>query len=467
MPVHPLTTALLVAASFHADTTRHELRYEQPAEHFEETLLLGNGRVGASVFGGVGTERIYLNDATLWTGGPVNPRMNPEAFEHLPAVREALDAGDWRGADSLVRQLQGSFSQSYAPLGTLFLDMDHGPDGGEVEDYVRTLDLASATATIEYGAGGVRYRRQAFVSHPDRIMAVRLVASEPGTLEFQVRFESLLRYQVDAEGRRLSVRGEAPVHAEPSYRGDVPDAIVYEDGRGTRFAVLVRIADTDGTVIASGDVLALENASYATLLVSVATSFNGFDREPGTDGLDEVAIAREQLSRAADHDFETLRERHTADFSSFFDRVALDLGPDPVPGLATDERLRRYTDGAADPYLESLYFQFGRYLLDQQLPHAPGARQPAGDLEPAPASSVEQQLHHEHQRRDELLAGRGDQPVRDARAASRIHREPGGDRERFRGDVLGHSRVGGQPQQRHMGDVEPGRRLRGGAPGVG
>ena len=109
--------------------------------------------------------------------------------------------------------------------------------------------------------------------------------------------------------------------------------------------------------------LALEGASYATLLVSVSTSFNGFDREPGTDGLDEVGIAREQLSTAADRDFQSLLDRHTSDFGSFFDRVALDLGPDPVPGLATDERLRRYTEGAADPYLEALYFQFGRYLL--------------------------------------------------------------------------------------------------------
>ncbi|MCK5489919.1 MAG: glycoside hydrolase N-terminal domain-containing protein, partial [Gemmatimonadetes bacterium] len=108
MLVHPLITAVLLAASVSADTTRHELRYAQPTEHFEETLLLGNGRVGASVFGGVETERIYLNDATLWSGGPVDPRMNPQAFEHLPAVREALAAGDWESADRLVRQLQGS-----------------------------------------------------------------------------------------------------------------------------------------------------------------------------------------------------------------------------------------------------------------------------------------------------------------------------------------------------------------------
>jgi alpha-L-fucosidase 2 len=312
------------------------------------------------VFGGVATERIYLNDATLWSGGPVDPRMNPRAFEHLPAVRAALAAGDWESAEQLVRRLQGSFSQSYAPLGTLFMDMGHGV---EAQDYSRTLDLGSATATIEYRAGGVRYERQTFVSHPDRIMVIRLSASEPGMLGFRVRFESLLRYRVAADGVTLTALGEAPVHAEPNYRGDIPDAVIYDDGRGTRFAVLARIVDTDGTVTGSGDVLALEGASHATLLVSVSTSFNGFDREPGLDGLDELAIARDQLSTAADRDFESLLDRHTSDFASFFGRVALDLGPDPVPGLATDERLRRYAEGAADPYLEALYFQFGRYLL--------------------------------------------------------------------------------------------------------
>ncbi|MGB5674577.1 MAG: glycoside hydrolase family 95 protein, partial [Gemmatimonadota bacterium] len=270
--MHPLTTALLLAATLHADTTRYELRYDQAAEHFEETLLLGNGRVGASVFGGIATEQIYLNDATLWSGRPVDARMNPSAFEHLPAVRAALAAGDWRGADSLVRRLQGSFSQSYAPLGTLFMDMGHG---AEAEDYARTLDLGSATARIGYRAGGVRYERQAFVSHPDRIMAIRMTAGEPGALAFRVRFESLLRYGVAAEGGTLTALGEAPVHAEPSYRGDMPDAIVYEEGRGTRFAVLARIVDTDGTVTDDGDVLALDGASHATLLVSVSTSFNG------------------------------------------------------------------------------------------------------------------------------------------------------------------------------------------------
>ena len=109
--------------------------------------------------------------------------------------------------------------------------------------------------------------------------------------------------------------------------------------------------------------IALSGASHATLLVSISTSFNGFDREPGLDGLDEMQIARDQLHAAGTRTFDSLRERHVGDFGSYFNRVAIDVGEDPVPGLATDERLRRYTEGAPDPYLEALYFQFGRYLL--------------------------------------------------------------------------------------------------------
>ena len=347
-------------AIFRDPSPSYELRYEQPAEYFEETLLLGNGRVGASLFGGAASERVYLNDATLWSGGPVDAHMNPRAFEHLPEVREALAAGDWPAADRLVRQLQGSFSESYAPLGTLLLEMSHG---GEATDYVRTLDLGSATATVDYQVGDTRYKRQAFVSHPDRVLAIHLSADKAERLGFQVGFESLLPHRVLLEDGTLSAMGEAPIHAEPNYRGDIPDPIVYEDGHGTRFAVLMRVVETDGTVTEAKGTLAVANASWATLLVSVSTSFNGFDREPGLDGLDEIRIAQAQLNQATTRDFQTLHVRHMRDFGTYFHRVSLDLGPDPSPGLTTDERLRRYSDGAHDPYLEALYFQFGRYLL--------------------------------------------------------------------------------------------------------
>jgi alpha-L-fucosidase 2 len=337
-----------------------QLRYERPGEIFEETLLLGNGRVGAALFGGIGEERIFLNDATLWAGGPVDPDINAAASRHLPAVREALARGDWAQADQLVRELQGKFSESYAPLGTLRMEMHHGSQAG---DYARTLELAKATATVAYEMDGVRFRRDAFVSHPDGVMVMRLTASEEGALGFTLRFESLLRYGVHTQDGVLFGTGEAPVHAEPNYRGDIPNPIVYEDGKGTRFAALARIVDTDGVVEASGGTLSLRGASRATLLVSVATSFNGFDREPGTDGLDEVGMALERLEAASNRSYPNLHGRHTRDFEGFFHRVQLELGQDPVPGMSTDERLIRYAQGAPDPYLETLYFQFGRYLL--------------------------------------------------------------------------------------------------------
>jgi alpha-L-fucosidase 2 len=336
------------------------LRYDEPADFFEETLLLGNGRVGAAVFGGVTTERIHLNDATLWAGRPVDPHMAPEAHEHLPEVRAALAAEDWELADRLVRQLQGSFSESFAPLGTLLLEMDHP---SEVVRYERMLDLETATATTAYEVAGTRFRRRALISHPDRIMAIHLEAAGADSLTLEIGFESQLLVDVSVENETLVASGEAPVYAEPNYRGDIPDPVVYEEGKGTRFAVLVRVTETDGAVSGTGGVLTLSGASKATVLVSVATSFNGFDVEPGLNGLDEDQIARDQLNAAAARDFETLHQRHSQDFGGYFHRVKLDLGEDPAPGLTTDERLIRYSEGASDPYLEALYFQFGRYLL--------------------------------------------------------------------------------------------------------
>lgn len=344
----------------HAGQDELQLIYEQPGEYFEETLLLGNGRVGAAVLGAVERERIYLNDTTLWAGRPVDPRMSPDAHERLPEVRAALKGGDWSLADRLVRQLQGKFSQSYAPLGTLVLETGHV---GKTGSYERYLDLRTAIATVSYEHGGTRYEREAFVSYPDRIMVIRMSASEEEKLSFRLRFESLLRFRVSSENETLVARGEAPVHAEPSYRQEIENPIVYEPGRGTRFAVMMRIVETDGRIAQTGGTLALSGASQATVLVSVATSFNGFDREPGLDGVDELELATRQLEKAAACSFDVLKQRHEEDHSRFFDRVDVDLGPDPVPDMATDDRLRRYTTGKPDPHLEELYFQFGRYLL--------------------------------------------------------------------------------------------------------
>ncbi len=338
-----------------------QLRFNQPATLFEEAMPLGNGRIGATVYGGVGTERILLNEETLWAGGPVDPNMTPEAYKNLPAIRAALFDENYRLADSLVRSLQGSFSQSYAPLGDLYLDFNHGEK--TPENYRRTLDIQNAVATVEYKIGETTYRRESFVSHPAQLLVVKLSATGKNKLNFSIRAGSKLQFGVKSSSPDLQLSGFAPIHAEPSYRGDMPMPVVYDEKNSMRFHAAARVAQTDGKVTAMGSYVQVKDATEALLLVSLATSFNGFDKNPGTEGRDEAAIAQQHLDAAAGQSFEDLKNSHTADFRQYFDRVSLDLGETAAASLPTPERLQRFAAGEQDNSLAALYFQFGRYLL--------------------------------------------------------------------------------------------------------
>jgi len=336
------------------------LWYNQPAAYFEESLPLGNGCIGATVYGGVKTERIGLNEATLWAGGPVDTYMNPEAHKHLPAVRKAIFDGDYKKADRLVRKIQGAFSESYAPLGDLYIDMGH--DSIDTA-YRRELDIRKAVATTRYTVGGVAFKREVLVSHPDRVLAIRLTAGEKGALSFALRSTSQLRYTVSAEGDRLIMDGVAPVHAEPNYRGDMDNAIVYDEKNGMRFRVIVQVTETDGTVVSDGEAVRVSDATEAVLRVAIATSFNGFDKNPGTEGKDEKALAEGDLKAAGHQSYATIKKHHISDFRALFNRVKLDLRAAGGQYLPTDVRLKRYSKGEEDRDLEALYFQYGRYLM--------------------------------------------------------------------------------------------------------
>ena len=171
------------------------LWYDKAASAFEEALPLGNGRTGAMVFGGPASDRFLLNDSTLWTGRPIDPAVNPDAINWLPKVREALFRGDYKAADTLTRKIQGKFSQSYAPLGDLFIDAP-GIAPEQVTGYRRELDLVTAVARTTFTAGGTTIAREAFVSYPDKLLVIRLSASAPGRLAFALRFTSQLRHEV-------------------------------------------------------------------------------------------------------------------------------------------------------------------------------------------------------------------------------------------------------------------------------
>lgn len=336
------------------------LWYDQPAKYFEESLVLGNGKMGASLFSGVSSEKIILNDATFWSGGPVNANMNPEAWKNLPAIREALKNENYKLADSLQRKLQGTFSESFAPLGNLYIDFK---TRGDSSNYTRELNIGEAIHKVKYNIGDVSYTRESFISFPDQVMVIKLTSSKKGALSFNIRFDSQMKYQVAVENSVLKAKGYAPVKAVPSYLGNVPNAVAFEENKGTRFCTLVKVNNKDGKVISSGTNLSVEEATEAVIFLSVATSFNGFDKDPATQGADADKLAAAQLDKASPKSFQQLKSAHLVDYQRFFSRVSLNLGNSDAPDLPTDKRLKRYAEGKEDKNLEILYFQFGRYLL--------------------------------------------------------------------------------------------------------
>ena len=353
-----------------------ELWYRMPGTCFEESLVLGNGTLGASVFGGTSTEKIILNDATFWSGEPVDPKDYLEMHKNLSSVREALVREDYMLADQLIRKMQGRFTESYCCPGSLLIDFHQDSTAGhEIRNYTRSLDLKEAVSRIAYEAGGVKYSREYFVSHPDKVLVIRLSADRKGALDFTLRFESPTKCKTEARGATLLAKGYAPYHVDPPFLKDVPDPIRFDPARGTRFTAMARIQADDGSVTSSGDSVTLSGGTEALIVVSMATSFNGFDRNPATEGRPDGKIAEENLTRAMGKTYDQLRRDHIADYAQFYNRVHLDLGGsnDADEELPTDERLKRYTKGATDKGLEALYFNFGRYLLisSSRTPGAP------------------------------------------------------------------------------------------------
>lgn len=350
---------LILTAGIYAQSDQ-KLWYDRPANYFEETLVLGNGKAGATVFGKTQNEIIYLNDITLWSGEPVNTYMNPEAYKNLPAIRDALRQEDYALADRLHRKLQGRFSQSYAPLGTLNIRFDHD---SLVSDYYRELDLKRAVSVVKYKVNGVNYTREYFVSAPDQVIVIRVKADRKEALGFSLNFKSQLNHEVNIKRKVLNARGAAPVHADPSYRRNADDPVRFDSEKGTRFSSQISIENNDGRLVQTSNSIGVENATEATIIVSLATSFNGFDKNPATEGLNDQKIAAGQLKKAAKMNFQKLLSRHISDYQHFYNRVQLNLGSSNAPELPTNERLKRYALGKGDKKLEELYFNYGRYLL--------------------------------------------------------------------------------------------------------
>jgi len=346
------------------------LVYDRPAETWLEALPLGNGRIGAMCFGGVGRDRIGLNDETLWSGSPETGRslstpLGATGAEAVKAVRAALRVGDIRRAHELACGFHSGYSQAYLPLGDLLLDVSVGgsaPVAGEVAQYSRTLDLDAAVAITRYEFGGVSVRQEAFVSAPDGVLVLRLTASEP-QLALTCRLTSKLQSRAHAVQGGLGLFLQAPADVAPPHR-NVPQPIRYSDGadRGMAAAIALR-ASSDGEIRATASELVVDDATEIVLVLSTATGYDGPSTAP-TRTADECWVAADQTVLAAlDRDYAVLRADHQQDHRRLFRRSSLELtGLAEESQLPTDQRVARAVD-TDDPALAALVFNYGRYLM--------------------------------------------------------------------------------------------------------
>ncbi|MBZ5858784.1 glycoside hydrolase family 95 protein [Flavihumibacter profundi] len=348
-----------------------KLWYKKPASQWVEALAVGNGRIGGMVYGGTSEELIQLNESTLYSGGPVKKNINPSAAAYLPMVRKALlEDNNLQAADSLTRKLQGLFTESYLPMGDLVIRQNFG--GMKPTKYYRDLNLNNAIATTKFTVNGVDFRREVFINAPANVLVVRISSNRKGSLTLDLSARSQLRYSIAAEGgNQLVVSGKAPAHVDPSYFNPPGEEHVnYTVGAGCnsmRFQYRIKAISKDGKIQTDTSGIHIINASEVIVFLSAATSFNGFDHCPDTQGKDEKQLSAGYLQNAIQKTYARLLEEHIADYQHYFNRVGFQLKDTMATNsnaqLPSDERLREYSKGGYDPALETLYFQFGRYLL--------------------------------------------------------------------------------------------------------
>ena len=366
---HKLILAFTVLPLLSIAQQGNKLWYKQPAKVWTEALPVGNGRLGAMVFGRVDKELIQLNEGTLWSGGPVKHNVNPNAFSYLQQTREALlKEENYTKAAALTRKMQGVYSESFEPLGDVTIEQKFM--AATPTSYYRELDIQDAVTTTRFTIDGTEFTRQLFVSASDQVIVMHFIANITGQLNFKVATQSLLKYNnEDISENEIAMKGRAPWHIDPSYVKYNKQPLIYQDSltgkQGMRYVLLVK-AIGNGSITTDTSGITVKNGSDVTLFFSAATSFNGFDKSPDKEGKDEVKIASQYLNAATKKDWSALFSAHLIDYHKYYDRVSFNLAPptdNSNAALPTNERLIGYTNGAKDPGLEMLYYNYGRYLL--------------------------------------------------------------------------------------------------------
>ncbi|KOS05848.1 glycoside hydrolase [Flavobacterium akiainvivens] len=327
-----------------------ELWYSKPASQWEETLPLGNGRLGMTPDSGINTEKVVLNDITLWSGSPQDAN-NYEASKYLPQIRQLLLQGKNKEAEELINQnfvCKGPGSGSgdganvqfgcYQVLGNLTLNFDYKHDM-QVSNYRRSLDISTATATARFDMGGITYTREYLTSFDDDVAIIKLTASKKGALNFSVGLDRPECFETYNEDNSIAMKGQ------------LNNGI---DGKGMRYKVRVRAQLTDGKLTGANRELRIEGATEVILFISAGTDFKDQDFEKTVDKL---------LANAMKKKFAKQKENHIKNFQKLFSRVSVNLGGNTKQNLPTNERLDAYMKNPdADNALAVLFYQYGRYL---------------------------------------------------------------------------------------------------------
>jgi alpha-L-fucosidase 2 len=362
-----LTVFMLDDANATVNQDSLKLWYNKPAVKWTEALPVGNGHVGAMIFGDPREELLQLNEATFWSGGPIKRNINPNAPKALADTRKALfEKEDYAEANKQVARMQGVYTQSYLPLADLKLKQDIGSTN--YEGYSRDLSLDNSLASVGFSAGGVKYKREIMASFPGKVIVLRLTADKPGMISFKAGLNSQVKYSVMPMGNDgLLLKAKAPSQVDPNYVSYNKEPVKYEhdDCLGMRAAVQLKVIANGGTVTANGSELSVSSANEVILLIGAATSFNGFDKCPEKDGKDELDLVAAQLKGTQNKTWTKLYNEHLEDYRSLFSRVKLSLGTvnSEVAKLPTNARLLAFSKGGQDAGLETLLYQYGRYLL--------------------------------------------------------------------------------------------------------
>lgn len=312
--------------------------FTRPAENWNEALPVGNGRLGAMIFGGIESERLQLNEESVWTGQP-RWDANPDAHKNLPKVRQLLFEGKYKEAEKLAQEgILGSFSRdnasTYQTLGDLTLDFE-GIRG--VTNYKRELNIGEAIATVKYTSGQVNYTREIFSSAPDQALVIRLTADKQGALTFTAK--------LSRPGNKATIETTVNEITMKEHVGD---------GIGVKMEAKLKLIAEGGKIISGGDSIRIEKANSVIIFLTAATDYSGKDPSQ---------LSASQMEAVSKRAYSEIKKDHISDYQSFFNRVSIDLGSSDGNWFTTDSRITAMQNGYIDTDLIELYYQFGRYLL--------------------------------------------------------------------------------------------------------